>query len=86
MSGWDEISVDELRAEIDAYAGLDHYTAENGWLSLAELAERYKVSRHTMAAWLRGLLATGRVEQAERTGRRIDGHRYQLAVYRMVEK
>ncbi len=85
MSGWDEISIDDLRAEIDAYAGADTYTAENGWLSLNELSEHYGVNRHTMASWLRELLDYGRVEQAERPGRRTDGHRYPLMVYRMVK-
>lgn len=85
MTSWTDITIDELRAELDAYAGDEGYGPEDGWLSLNELAEELHVNRHTVSALLRQFIANGRVEQAQRRTRRIDGVRCWKRVYRLVD-
>ncbi len=86
MRGWDELSLDALRAELDSYAGEPKCPASEGWRTIGELAAQFGVAQHTMSLMLAEYLAHGRVEQGERHGRRRDGVRCKTMVYRWVEK
>lgn len=85
MSGWNDVTLGELLAEIDVYANEDGFTTEEGWFTLEEMTERYGVNRHRMSRIVAKLEARGRIEKAKRAARRIDGVRHWPVVYRLVK-
>lgn len=85
MTGWDSITADMIRDELAGYTGDDGMGPEQGWLTVAELAERLRMNRHAVALWLNLQLAAGAVEQGERPARGIDGRRIRQRVYRLVD-
>ena len=84
MTGWADITIEELRAELDAYAGEDGMGMAEGWYTMEELTALYKGERHTLQRWLTQLRERGRVEQGKRPDRAVDGRRIYRTVYRLV--
>jgi hypothetical protein len=85
MNGWDGITSEQIRDELAGYTGDDGMSADDGWLTVMEVAERLRMNRHDVALWVKLKLAAGAVEQGERQARGIDGRRIRQRVYRMVE-
>ena len=85
MSGWDGLSLEALRSELDTYAGGPLCPASEGWRTVDELAAQYGINRHTISMMIKTLMEHGRVERGERLGRRVDGVRCRQIVYRLVD-
>jgi len=86
MTSWADITVDELRDELDAYMGDEGMGVADGWYTVDELAALYGVDVHTVRNWIRQLAAQGRVEHGRRPARGLDGRRIRRKVYRLVEQ
>lgn len=84
MTGWADISAEQLRAELDSFTGDDGMGNAEGWYTTEELSALYVQNRHTINRWMRELLERGRVEVGERQARAVDGRRIVRKVYRLV--
>lgn len=84
MTGWADTTIEQLRAELDAYAGDDGMGTAEGWYTIEELAALYGCCRGSARNIVTRLLAEGRVEKGQRQARGSDGRRTHPTVYRMM--
>ena len=70
------------KAMADARDGVDKVPA--GWLSIKELAKKFRMADSAMTPHLRRLMDAGKAEKKKfRIGRTTDGRRYKKTYYRL---
>lgn len=84
MTGWADVSLAELRGELDAFISDDGMGIEQGWYTVLELARHYDCCQGTARGLAQRMVAEGKAEVGQRSTRGSDGRRIKSTVYRLV--